>query len=230
MLMSWPPSGDNTTTHWSPPYLSRLPWLPRVYSLASSARRLSPSSLSRMASSRRALLLPALLDACSTPLVGDLPRSPRVSSLGTDVESAVSIIRCPLSAAESTNLSTAWQSEVKASRSLLVSLPSTAPAAPGLMASPPRGRPGSPGFRIPIRTSKASGSIPRPSSRPLSCFAISGALLAAAAVDSSGGSVPLAFREDSPVFQNSVQLHVMWPVAAFRWAVESLARDLASYA
>ncbi|MFO0001691.1 MAG: hypothetical protein ACK559_11210, partial [bacterium] len=86
--------------------------LPRAYSLLSSARRLSPSSsalssLSRTASSRRAVLLPPLLDVCSTSLVADLPHSLRVFSLGAVVESTASIICRPLSPAESMNLSPA---------------------------------------------------------------------------------------------------------------------------
>ncbi len=40
MLMSWPPSGVSSTTRWSPPYLSRLPWSLRAYSLLSKAQRL----------------------------------------------------------------------------------------------------------------------------------------------------------------------------------------------
>ncbi len=138
---------------------------------------------------------------CSMLLAVDLPHSPWAFFLGTAVGSAVPIIRHPLSAAESTNLSPARQSEVKASRSLLVSLPSPALAAPGQIASPLPIRPGSPGFRIPIQISRVSVSIPRPSSSPLSCSATSGALLAAAAVGSSGGFVPLASGGNFPAFR-----------------------------
>ncbi len=45
---------------------------------------------------------------------------------------------------------------------------------PGPVMLPPRGCPGSPGCRTPIRTSKSLGSMPRPSSKPLSCLAASG--------------------------------------------------------
>jgi hypothetical protein len=146
MLMSWPPWGVSTTTRWSPPQRSRLHWLPWAYSLFSSARRLSLSSSRCAADSGRVALLTSLLEACSTPLVADLPRSPRVLSSGAAVGSAVLILRRPLSPAESMNLSPAWQCRVRASRSLMVSLPSATFIAPGLTTPPPCSRRCSPGF------------------------------------------------------------------------------------
>jgi hypothetical protein len=112
MLMSWPPSGVSNTTRGSPPYLSRLPWLPRAYSLLSRAWRLSPissapSSPSGLAGSWRPVQPLFLLGAHSTLLTTDLLRSLRTLFRGITVGSVTSIIRCPFSAAESTNLSPA---------------------------------------------------------------------------------------------------------------------------
>ncbi len=141
--------------------------------------------------------------------VADLLRPPRAPPPGAAAGSAASIIRCRSSPAELMNLSPARQSRVRASRSLPVSFPSPVSVALGLTAPPPCGRPCSPGLRIPIRTSRASGSIPRFSSRPLSCLTKSGALsAAAAAVSPSGGSAPLIGGEDSPAFR--IPCSVTW--------------------
>jgi hypothetical protein len=85
--------------------------------------------------------------------------------------------------------------------SLPVSLPTPASAAPGLVMSPPHGIPGSPASRTPIRISKALGSMPRPSSRPLSCLAVSGVPQSTELISSSGGSVFPSSGEDLPAFR-----------------------------
>ena len=85
--------------------------------------------------------------------------------------------------------------------SLPVSLPTPASAAPGSVVLPPHGRPGSPGTRTPIRTSKAPGSMPRPSSRPLSCLAVSGVPQSTELANSSGGSVFPSSGDDFPAFR-----------------------------
>jgi hypothetical protein len=62
-----------------------------------------------------------------------------------------------------------------------------ASASPGPVVLPPCGHPGSPGRRTPIRTSKALGSMPRPSSRTLSCLAASGVPQSTETAGSPGG-------------------------------------------
>ncbi len=90
--------------------------------------------------------------------------------------------------AESTNLSPAWQSEVRASRSRPATLAVSASAPPGPLASSACGRPGSPGCRTPIRTSRSLGSTPNPSSKLLSSLVISGVPQSIGAADPPGGS------------------------------------------
>jgi hypothetical protein len=85
--------------------------------------------------------------------------------------------------------------------SLPVSLPTPALAVPGSAMSPLHGRPGSPASQTPIRISKAPGSMPRPSSRPLSCLAISGVPQSTELLSSSGGSVFPSSGEDLPAFR-----------------------------
>jgi hypothetical protein len=72
---------------------------------------------------------------------------------------------------------------------------------PGSVMPPPRDRPGSPGCRTPIRTSKALGSMPRPSSRPLSCLAASGVPQSTETAGSPGGSALPSGGDGSPAFR-----------------------------
>jgi len=165
MLMSWPPSGVSITTRGSPPYLSRLPRPPWANSLLSKARRLSPIApislfLSCAASpwlSIHSLFLPGMQLVPS--ILGPLWIIRGLCTL-TPVGCPL-LTRRPPAAAESTNLSPAWQSEVRASRSWPAILAVSALASSGPLVSSARGRPGSPARRTPTRTSRSLGSIPR---------------------------------------------------------------------
>lgn len=179
-LLSWPPSGVSTTTRRSTSHSLGLPPLPLVQVLLSVPRQSSlplsaPSSSPCTAGLEPAALLPSLLGTHPMPIAG-LPRSLWAPPPGATPGSAASIIRCWLSSMQLMNFSPAWQSRERASRSLPFSFPSSVSIASGSIVLPPLyGRPCSPGLRIPIRTSRALGSIPRPSSRPRSCLTKSGA-------------------------------------------------------